>query len=70
MEEGFYERLLNEFLQLTAKVRGLKAFVSSKNIERVSVKQQHLLKQQLKYMEGYLYILMERIEDLDEEEQL
>ena len=67
MKEEFYDRLLDECLQLKAKVKGLKAFVFSENIEKVSVKQQHLLVQQLKHMENYLEVLKERIEDLDGE---
>lgn len=67
MEDGYYDKLILECVQLKRKIREVKTLI----VDKDSLNRRQLLaEQQLKHMNNYLDVLKERIEDLDEEEQL
>jgi hypothetical protein len=60
----FLSRLLDEQEELLKKFDKLYSFVASDNFNSVSEKQQRLMEKQLKHMNAYNNILLERLEDL------
>ena len=67
-DNKFFSRLVNERHELREKTIGLRASLSKENfVDTVGEVQFNLLKDQLKFMEGYLDILDKRIELLQDE---
>jgi TRAP-type C4-dicarboxylate transport system substrate-binding protein len=60
----FLSRLLDEQEELLKKFDKLYSFVASDKFNSVSEKQQRLIEKQLKHMNAYNNILLERLEDL------
>ena len=60
----FLWRLLDEQEELLKKFDKLYSFVASDNFNSVSEKQQRLMEKQLKHMNAYNNVLLERLEDL------
>jgi hypothetical protein len=60
----FLSRLLDEQEELQEKLDKLYYFVALDSLKSVSEKQQRLLEEQLRHMNAYNNVLLERIEDL------
>lgn len=64
----FIERLETEALELTIKIDKLEGFIKSDAFGAISIVQQRLLEIQISTMKAYLQILIQRVDDLAQED--